>query len=188
MTTAIEMCSRALVKIGAGRIQSFTEGTDEASAADALYALTRDSTLSSYPWVFAFEQAPLVRQLPAPTADYAWSYALPADLLIVRSLGATGRGRGAVYRIAGGVVQTDAEEVVVTYTRRVPEEEMPAYFQAALVAVLAAELVIPLTESTARWQGLQQRAETMLREARRIDAQQSTPPAIESWPLIEARG
>lgn len=57
----------------------------------------------------------------------------------------------------------------------------------ALIAQLAAEFCIPLTDSTSRWEILQKLADAQLRRAKLIDAQEDTPPAVEDFSLLEGR-
>jgi hypothetical protein len=57
----------------------------------------------------------------------------------------------------------------------------------ALVARLAAEFCIPLTENSSRAEVLFRLAESELRLARLIDSQQDTPKAIEDFTLTGAR-
>lgn len=188
MTTAIALCSRALLMIGASPIHALDEETAEAQVADSFYALVRDALLAGYPWTFAMRQESLPRLTAAPPGDWQHAYQLPSDAVMIRSLGTAARSRGVTYERVGDAVYTDAAEVLISYVRRVPENAMPAYFQLALVYQLAAQFSIPLTESTGRWQAMQQAADRSLAQARRIDAQQDTPQAIDSWPLVEARG
>ncbi len=185
--TAIALCGRALVRIGARAITAFDEGTAEAEVASALYAPARDALLSANSWSFATAQATLPKLADAPTADYAHAFQLPADFL--RALGAgAGRGRGLAYRIVGRTLHADAPDVTLTYVGRPAEEDFPPFFDHALIARLSAEFCIPLTESTSRAEALQRLAEAEFRRARLIDAQQDTQPGFEDFTLIEARG
>ena len=59
--SALALCSRALLKIGAQPIASFDEGTAEAEVAANLYPAARDALLSLHPWSFATAQATLPR-------------------------------------------------------------------------------------------------------------------------------
>ncbi|MGQ9366631.1 hypothetical protein [Azospirillum sp. ST 5-10] len=184
--TAIGLCSRALVKIGATPISAFDEGSAEAEVAGALYAPTRDALLSAHPWSFATRQAALPRLAAAPLADHAHAFQLPADFLRALSAGA-GRGRGLEYRILGRALHCGAEAVVLTYLGRPPEEDFPPFFDLALIARLAAEFCIPVTENTSRADALHRLAEAELRRARLADAQQDSQERFEDFTLIEAR-
>ncbi|MCX8134936.1 MAG: hypothetical protein N3D18_13355 [Roseococcus sp.] len=186
--TALELCSRALLRLGAPAIASFSEGTAEAEVASGLYGGVRDALLSCHPWSFATAQASLPRLSATPAADHAYAFQLPAAFLRVLSAGGPGSGRGLSYRLFEDRLHTDAPQVTLTYIFRPHESAFPAFFASALVARLSAEFCIPLTESTSRAQMLFAQAEAELRAARRADSQQATTRAIEGFPLIQARG
>jgi len=185
--TAIGLCSRALLKIGATPIAAFDEGTAEAEVAAGLYGPTRDALLSARPWSFATAQATLPRLADAPVADYDYAFQLPADFLRALSAGAGSKGRGLDYRISGRTLHAAGTGVVLTYIRRPAEEDFPPFFDQALIARLAAEFCIPLTENTSRADSLHTLAEAEFRRARLIDAQQDVQPGFEDFSLIEAR-
>ncbi|NCC21921.1 MAG: hypothetical protein EOM26_05585 [Alphaproteobacteria bacterium] len=184
----IALASRALVSIGAVPVTSFDDGTAESEIAGALFAPVRDALLSAYGWSFASGQASLVKLDTSPLADFSNAFQLPVDFLRALSAGTGGRGRGLRYRIARGALHTNAESVILTYIFRPAEEEFPPYFDAALIARLAAELTIPITESTSRAETAFRLAEMEYERARQIDAQQDTPNAIERFPLVDVRG
>ncbi|MFC4168769.1 hypothetical protein [Teichococcus aestuarii] len=186
--SALVLCSRALLKIGAQPVASLDEGTAEAEVAANLYPAIRDALLSAHPWSFATGQMALPRLVAVPYADYAHAYQLPADFLRILSAGGAGAGRGIDYRIHEHRLHTDAAAVTLTYLFRPDESAFPAFFANALVARLAAEFCIPLTESGSRAEMLQRLAEHETRQARLIDSQQQTVRAIEDFPLISARG
>lgn len=186
--SALALCARALLKIGATPIASFDEGTAEAEVAANLYPSVRDSLLSAYPWSFATAQATLPRLIAAPVADYAHAFQLPADFLRALSAGRPGQGRGIPYRIAENRLHADPPEIVLTYIFRPPEQNFPPFFDSALIARLAAEFTIPLTENTARAELLFRLAEAEFRAARLTDSQQDTPLAVQDFSLIGARG
>lgn len=186
--TDVALCSRALIRLGAAPIASFDDASAESEIAGALYASVRDALLSAYPWSFATGQMALTRLADAPVADYACAFALPADFLRAVSAGGPGRGRGLRYRIARGALQTNAQDVLLTYIFRPDESEFPPFFAAALMARLAAEFCIPVTENTGRAEALYRLADLEYQRARQIDAQQDSPGRLESFSLIDARG
>lgn len=185
--SAIALCSRALLKIGASTIASFEEGTAESEVAANLYPAIRDALLSSHPWNFATGQVTLPRLVAPPVADFAHAYQLPPDFLRALSAGVSGRGQGLVYRIAENRVHCDSEEVVLTYVFRPEELSFPPFFDQALIARLAAEFCIPLTESTTRAEFLYRLSEDEFRRAKLIDGQQDIPSAITDFPLVQVR-
>ncbi len=183
----IGLCSRALIRIGAAPITSFSDGTAESEIAGALFAPVRDALLSAYAWSFASGQIELSQLDDNPVADYANAFQLPDDFLRALSAGTGSKGRGLNYRIARGALHTDSDSVILTYIFRPEEEEFPPYFDQALITRLAAEFTIPVTENTSRAEALYKLAEHEFQRARQIDAQQDTPGRIESFSLIDAR-
>lgn len=185
--SAIALCSRALLKIGAATIASFDEGTAESEVAANLYPPLRDALLSSHPWNFATGQVSLPRLAAQPVADFAHAFQLPPDFLRALSAGISGRGQGLIYRIAENRLHCDSEEAVLTYVFRPEEASFPPFFDQALIARLAAEFCIPLTESTTRAEMLHRLSEDEYRRAKLIDGQQDIPSAITDFPLVEVR-
>lgn len=185
--SAIDLCSQALVRLGAEAISSFDEGTTEADVASALYDGVRDETLSAHPWSFATGQTALERLVATPVADFAYAYALPNGLLRVISAGEDERGRGLVYRIHEGRLHTDAESVTLTYVFRADESAWPPFFAAVVVQKLIEAFAVPLTDSDAAAESAAKAAEIALREAKSLDSQQATPPAFEDFTLIDCR-
>ena len=183
----IGLCSRALVRLGANTITSFEDGTAESEIAGNLYGPTRDALLSAYPWTFATGQIALTQITPDPVADYQYAYQLPNDFLRAISAGDGGRGRGVNYRISRDTLQTDQEQVTLTYIFQPEEEEFPPFFDMAMIARLTAEFCIPVTESTSRAETLYRLAEKEFAQARQIDAQQDSPNRLENFTLIDVR-
>jgi len=185
--SSIALCSRALLKIGVNTIASFDEGTAEAEITANLYPSTRDALLSAHPWSFATTQTTLARLVAEPVADFTDAFQLPSDFLRALSAGVGGRGRGIDYRIAERRLHTNATDIVLTYIFRPNETEFPPFFDQVLIARLAAEFCIPLTESTSRADSLNKLADTEFRRARTIDSQQESPGRIDDFSLIEVR-
>lgn len=184
---SVEICSHALLKLGANTISSFQDGTLEAEVAANLYPLVRDFLLAAHPWNFAIKQQALPRVSTAPAADYRFAYALPADCVRVLSAGANGRGRGVQYKLRGRFLLSDAHEVMLTYIHRPDESTFPPFFIMALVAHLTAEFCIPLVESTSRWESMRKMADSEFRRARLIDSQEDSPERLEGFSLVEER-
>lgn len=184
----VGLCSRALIRLGAAPITSFADGTAESEIAGALYGPTRDALLSAYSWSFAYGQVNLTPLVDAPTADYQKAFQLPNDYLRAVSAGQGGRGRGLHYRIARGLLHANASEVMLSYIFRPEEEEFPPFFDMALIARLAAEFCIPVTENTSRAEALYKIADVEFSRARQIDAQQDSPNRLENFSLTDVRG
>lgn len=183
----VELCSAALVKLGAERISSFSDGTAEADVAGTLYDIVRDGLLGVHPWSFATAHAEPVQLPTEPLTDFEYAFELPTDFIKALSAGDDCRSRGAVYQVIGREVHTNYEKLILAYIKRADEADFPTYFVSALVNRLAAEFCLPLTENASRSELLFKVADTELKLARLIDSQQDTPPRVEDFTLIEAR-
>ncbi|MFH1805358.1 MAG: hypothetical protein ABID63_10775 [Pseudomonadota bacterium] len=188
----VALCARALVMIGAAPIASFAEETTEAEVAAMLYPAIRDGMLAGYPWRFAARGRWLARlgESGNDADDEGDSlFALPGDFIRLLSLSGAGGdiARFEVRHQAVACPAGRAARVYLHYVGRLPEASFPAWFDLALIARLAAEFCLPLTESTSRADYLSKRADDQFRQARLADAQQSTPHAIRDFTLLEAR-
>lgn len=184
----IALCARALIRLGAQPITSFSDGSTESEICGALYAPLRDAMLSAYGWSFATGQIELTKLDETPIGEYQTAYALPNDFLRALSAGTGPKARGLDYRIMRGKLYANADKVILTYIFRAGEDEFPPFFDNALIARLAAEFCIPLTENTSRFETLFKLAETEFARARQIDAQQDRPGRLEKFPLTDIRG
>ncbi|MBP7670078.1 MAG: hypothetical protein KA106_02340 [Ferrovibrio sp.] len=184
---AVQLCSRALIGLGARAIAGFDEGSAEAEVSRHVYGPARDALLSAHPWRFATAQVSLPRLVTPPRADYDHAFQLPADFLRALSAGTDSRGRGLAYRIVAGTLQADSDALTLTYIFRPDESGFPPFFDQALTARLAAEFCLPLTESSSRAELLFKRADEEFRRAKAIDSQQGEPGRIEDFTLTEAR-
>lgn len=186
--TDIQLCNRALIKLGAVPINTFADGTTESDVASALYSITRDALLSAYPWNFAMKKAELTLSDNEPVSDFQYAFTLPDDYLRAISAGNKNKSQGTHYHLIGGQLHTNETSVVLTYICRAPEIDYPPFFDNVLIAKLAAEFCMPITENTARADALYKIADEELRRARGIDAQQDSASRIDTFSLIDARG
>lgn len=185
--SSIALCSHALMKIGAQPIQSFYDETVEATLALSFYEPCRDALLSAYAWRFANTQSTLPQLADAPIAEYPFAFQLPHDCIRVMSVGSGSSSRGIRYRRVGNALHCSAPDITIDYIRQTEEELLPGYFQQALIARLAAEFCLPLTENSSRAETLYRLAENEFDRAKRIDAQQDTPRAMDDFNLINVR-
>jgi hypothetical protein len=186
--TDVDICSVALVKIGANEIVTFDDETFEADVARRLYEVTVRGLVASHPWHFSMAEAELEPVEESPLAGFSTVFALPTDLLRIISAGSSSWARGLDYRLAADRLHADSNRVVLRYQHRPDTAAFPPFFTQALIARLAAEFCLPLTESTSRADALYKLAAAEHKVARLIDSQQAVPGAVEDFTLIAARG
>lgn len=185
--TDVELCSAALVKIGAAVITSLEDETAEADVAKRLYEMTLQGLITLHPWHFTLTQSELSVLDEAPQAGFSRVFSLPQDILRTISAGADSRATGSIYHVAGPRLFADANRIFLNYQCRPSTADFPPFFVQALVARLAADFCLPLTEGTSRSEVLYRLAAAELRVAKLADSQQATPRAVDDFTLIMAR-
>ena len=84
--TAIDICNRGLIFIGAEPITSFDDGTTEARVAANVYEDVIQTSLTNARWRFATNQEELNRRTDAPTARFDLAYQQPNDTIIIHAI------------------------------------------------------------------------------------------------------
>lgn len=144
--TALDICSRALLLIGANPITSFADGDTPSVVANKIYESTLRAQLTRR-WGFT-RTTVLLTASATPPIGGAWasSFDLTSDLLVIHRIEINGlpiRYERFEHTIHCNAATTDA--VFMTYSRRVLESEFPPYFTDALELELASRFAFPLT-------------------------------------------
>jgi hypothetical protein len=193
--TVLAIGNEALAMLGAQAVAQVDEGSDIAATLFRIGPTTLAQVLTAHPWACTLAQPRLTRLADPPGNGFRYAYAMPAGLLVFRRAlasplpGAPSIGR---WRIVGEELHTDAEEVYADVQREPPLEAWPPHLRAFARAALAADLALTVTGSGNDAQFWTQRAwgsgdQSLLQQARRVEAQQHTPAAMEDWPLLAAR-
>ena len=146
--TDIAVCSQALLRLGASPIQSF-EGVGKPAICGEIYPEHRRHCLSLHPWKFAKEKFRLSREADSPLNEWAYQFQLPATQLN-GPLAVFRYGESRPYKhfeIQGDKLLSDADDLVIDFLGRPPENKWPPYFVTFVVLSLAAELALPVAGS-----------------------------------------
>ncbi len=186
--SALDICSQALVKIGASPIHSFEKNTAESRMANALYESTKQNLIASFPWTFAVKTVRLAQLSTVPETDFPYAFQLPHDFLRILSAGGDKKSAGLNYQIKAEQLHTTVGSVYLNYLSNTDETDLPPFFRQALVSRLASEFCLPLTENTSLAGFLLKQSDSDEKKARLIDSQQETTRAILNFPMIDIRG
>jgi|TARA_R100000951_G_scaffold115994_1_gene126045 hypothetical protein len=179
--TDVDICTTALLLIGADEISTFSDATREAKICKAVYETTKGGLLQSHPWRFAVNQVELNKLAAVPLFGFTAAFQLPADYLrlIDRFPAAPD------YRIFEDKIYSNVNELKITYAFSPPEHRMPAYFVRALEFDLARLLATAVLEDSEKARVYDRLLENQLRLARVIDSQNSggttTAPHTKSY-------
>lgn len=175
-----DICSKALVLVGANTIASFTESTTESKVASQLYESTLENLLTRCRWRFASKQAQLSKNSADPTARYESSYALPADAFIVHTV--TVADDVIKYDRYGQNIFTNTsstDTVIADYTFQPSESDFPPYFKQTLVFELASLFAGAVARNDQLSELYHKRAIAQMAIAKALDAQAQTTRRID---------
>ena len=186
--TAIDICNRGLIFIGAEPITSFDDGTTEASVAANIYEDVVQSSLCNARWRFATNQQTLNRLTDAPTARYDLAYQQPNDTLIIHAV--TVNDNPIEYQIYGDMIYADTsttDTVVADYTFRQTEEFFPSYFILAVAYGLAQVFATSIARDGSLTQTMATLADRAMLKARSVDSQQQTTRKLLTGRFVQNR-
>jgi len=186
--SAIDICSRALILIGANPITSFDEGSTEALVAVNMYEDVARASLVNTRWRFATNQAVMNLLTDAPTGRYNQAHQLPNDTLMVHSV--TVNDNLINYQIYGDKIFSDTttnDSLIVDYTFRAEEENWPSYFVIAVEYALANIFATSIARDASLAQLMQASATQTMAKARSLDSQQQTTRRIPTSRFVTER-
>lgn len=184
----IDICSRALILIGAEPITSFEDGNNEALIAANMYEDIARSALVNTRWRFATNQQVLNRLSSVPTGRYDAAYQLPSGWLMTHAV--TVNDTPIEYQTYGNKVYCNEPanaELVLDYTYRADETDWPSYFTIAVQYEMAAVFASSLARDASLASAMQQQAQISIMKARSLDAQQQTTRRLNTSRFIAQR-
>ena len=164
--TAIDICSKALLLAGANAIQSFDDGTREASVCSSIYETVKDTLLTNRLWSFSIRQLDLARLNEIPLREWKYVFALPTQILRVKKVAGS-----KAFDIMNGKLYSNSPTCSIDCQMTVDADEMPPYFQSALISELASKLAVSLLGDTSKYSLFTQMAQRDLVNARMADSQ-----------------
>ena len=173
--TPIDICSRALILIGAEPITSFGDGTTEALVSVNMYEDVIRTSLVNTRWRFATNQAVLNLITSEPTGRYDRAYQLPSGYLMVHT--ATVEDNIIDYQIYGDKLFADtsaSDTVILDFTFRANELDFPSYFTIAVEYALAMVFATSVARDASLAALMEKQATSAMAKARSLDSQQQT--------------
>jgi len=186
--TPIKICSRASLLIGGDAIQSFEDGTAEASVSSAMYEDMARSALTNSRWRFATDQQVLARLADKPTGRWEAAYQLPSELIMLSAITVNEVPiKYDLYGLKAFCNEPDTSEVVADYVFRADESTWPPYFTTAVEYMMAGVLAISVARDSSLSSLMEQKADYQMRQARRLHSQQQTTRKLNTSRFIAER-
>lgn len=188
MTTAVSICSSALLMLGKEPISSFTEGSDRARYCTNLYPMIRDNLLRKHFWNCAIKRVLLSPLSTAPAFGYTAQFQLPADFLRIYEVGYPASFI-TDFQIENRTILANATALPLRYVwRNDNEDNWDAGLVHAATMLMAAALCYPITQSASLRDSMQRDATIALREAKSIDGQENPSDTFgDEFPLQMGR-
>jgi len=187
----LSIANMALTKIGAERITSFAQESEEARKISAVWNYILDELLAEHPWTFAQKRAQLalLDTTPAMTDDgLNYVFAKPSDFIKLNYT----NSREVITKIENDGILCNLDELKIIYTARVddPTKYSPQFIT-AFATRLASEICFAFNDSKGMAETLFKEYETIrLPRAIASDSQQDSPqkPIQDEWERARLTG
>lgn len=185
MASEVEICNRALQRLGAKRITSLTEDSVNARACNLAYELLRDAELRKHPWNFAIERAALAADATEPEWGRSNAFQLPSDFVRLLPPYPEDNVNDRDWQIEGQKIYTDeGDPLYIRYIKQVTDpNQMDPLFREALSASIAYELCEELTQSNSKKADAKAGYKDIIGEAKKANAIDNIPtdPPLDTW-------
>jgi hypothetical protein len=195
-SSAVDVCNIALKRLGVEAIVDLTENTDRASACNAIYLDTVKRVQREHPWGCCQVRATLALLSNAPVFGYAYQFTYPTKPLCLRivetdppdaewdienTIDANGEWTGKV-------IVTNESSLSIRYTGLLEDvTKWDSSLVEAIASDLTEQLAGPLTESPARAEREEKKAEKRISRARTADSQEGSTKQADINVLVDIR-
>ncbi len=191
-THVVQFCSAALIQLGESPLEALEQQGSAALVARTWYGIVRDDLLGGHPWSFNRKIVALSRRATAPAESTGFdaAYVKPSDMWKVRVVHVDGYPSTSwdIDHESILLSATTSAVVELEYHTLVDEEVFPPYFRSALVARLAAEMCLAITNDLARRKELMAHAMGLAAIARHQASQERPGARIRVGALGSLRG
>lgn len=185
MPSVIDVCNKALDKVGHNPIISLGDGNKAANLCDRNWPLVRDQVLRDHPWNFAMVRAVLAPSTTAPEWGFTAKFPIPSDFLRLIEIRDLSTGE---YQLENGHIHADSTVLYIRYLKRVTDpNEYDSLFVDAAATRLAVEICEALTQSTTKIKTLMESYDAAITRAKSVDGQENPPVVYEEDDWINVR-
>jgi hypothetical protein len=185
----IGICNMAIGLVGGNPILSLADETVESEQCGTFYDSALTFCLESRDWTFAASSRQLAKDAVAVSTEFAFSFTIPSDSLVVRVVSSNSQLRYPVeHQKDGNKILSDSEVVYIKYTKNITDSTLfsPSFSIAA--AHKLGEFISPaITGDKVLKRTLNQESEDLLEGGGAIDGMQGSPKRAYASRLLNAR-
>lgn len=175
MASQTGICNIAMRKLGAARITSIDDGTEQANILLDIYDSCLDAELAAHPWTFASTRALIPADATAPEFGWAQAFPKPTGFLKMVEIGENWcfyrSDCGPLFAVEGKAILTNAiSPLKIRYVRRMtnPGDLVPLFVQ-SFACRLAAESAEAITQNLSKRDAAWKEWEQAIRLAKRTN-------------------
>jgi hypothetical protein len=183
MNDHVAVVNAALVKLGVPPITSFDDDVKSAATAKLRYPSLRAAALSLHRWHFAKDRASLTPLSSVPLFGYSNQFQLPSECLrLLKVVDVTD------YRIEGQRILANETLLNIEFTRDVENPaQWTVYFTELMVAMIAKEFALPLTQSDTVRNTMAEEFNFALRRAKYTNSTEAAQSFVASEQYLDSR-
>lgn len=185
MASEVDICNRALQKLGAKRIVDLLDDSVNARACNVAYSPVINALLRAHAWNFAIKRATLAAIVPIPEWGRSNSFTLPSDFIALTDDYPEYNCAEKDWVIEGRYILTDdSSPLHIRYISMITDTaDMDALFIEAAATKIALEICEEITQSNTKKSDLKDDYKAAIAEARRRNAFEKRPSfsADDSW-------
>lgn len=173
MFSDVEIANDALVRLGAEKINSLSEDSENARKVSGIWKISRDKVLVAHPWGFATYRKALEKLSATPAYDLSVYFQYPSNCLRIYEVWPK---YANWKREEGSMIASDTDPLYCRYIKRVEDVALWSMgFVTAFTGRLASDLAYPITNSRALATDLKTEYLSVdLPDGKAIDSQEGT--------------
>jgi hypothetical protein len=181
MASEVDICNRALQKLGASRITALDENTPNAVTCNFNYSIVRDREFRKHLWNFTLKRVTLAASSTSPGFGFSYAFPLPSDWIRNNPPNDV----GVDWKVEGRSILTNAGNTLqLPYVARITDTtQFDELFVESLAAALALEMEEEITQSNTKADKLERQYKTAIMSAKQVDAVEvsSDEPVQDPW-------
>ena len=174
----VDIANKGLTYLGANAITALTDDTVDGRAINRIHEQSRQYCLRDHPWNFAMTRVSLAADTTTPVWEYANLFPWPSNCLRIIEVDTTEE-----WAVEGRNIVSDAAAPLnILYIADITDTSIyDAKFTEAYAMRLASDVAYEITSSQTVVASASAAYQTLIQEARLVDAQETTSASEDTW-------